>query len=103
MTDDSLQILEKVLTAKVPKWLKPTGVNFSQRNFIEGIDDLEGEGTALNTARSHPPIRWKTFKRVKRKLAEMEELHDWAENKESVEKINNLLDGLENALNSMGN
>lgn len=99
--------------SKIPKWLKATGKNFSQRQELE-IDALEEtarEGdydmTAKDTARSRPPYRWKTYKQVKRRLAEMEELHEWIEEKGKKEtetgetKVDEFLDGLEKSLNSM--
>lgn len=99
--------------SKIPKWLRATGKDFSQRQELE-IDALEEAArdgdydmTAKDTARSRPPYRWKTYKKVKRRLAEMEELHEWIEKKGKEEtktgetKVDGLLDALDSALNSM--
>lgn len=87
---------------KVPKWLQ--GPVSSGRGEMD-IDYLEGEGTALDTAPGRPPYRWKTAKRVKRRLAEMEELHEWIRKKADKDETqpNAFLDKLEKVLNDMVN
>lgn len=86
--------------SKIPKWLKVTGKDFSQREALE-IDSLEEDGTALNTAPSRPPYKFKVYKKVKRRLAEMEELHEWVEKKSEQSDLDDFIDNLESTLNSM--
>ena len=99
--------------SKVPKWLQTTGKDFSQRQELE-IDTLEAaakEGeyrmNAVDTVRKRPSYRQRTYKKVKRQLAEAEEFFEWIgkkgqkEEETGEQKIDNFLDGLENVLNSM--
>ena len=99
--------------SKVPKWLQTTGKDFSQRQELE-IDTLEAaakEGeyrmSAMDTVRKRPSYRQRTYKKVKRQLAEAEEFFEWIgkkgqkEEETGEQKIDNFLDGLENVLNSM--
>lgn len=86
--------------SKIPKWLKARGRSFSDRGHLE-IDDLEEDGTALDTVPNKPPYKWRTYKQVKRRIAEMEELHEWIEDKAEKENLDSFLDTLENTLNSM--
>lgn len=98
-------------THKVPKWLlrgnKPSLSERPVTQKLIELDALEGEGTAKDTAGGRPPFRMRTYKQVKRRLAEMEELHDWIDKKtekqEDLEgtKEGEFLDSLENTLNSM--
>ena len=107
--------LEKSIlqNSKVPKWLQTTGKDFSQRQELE-IDTLEAaakEGeyrmNAVDTVRKRPSYRQRTYKKVKRQLAEAEEFFEWIgkkgqkEEETGEQKIDNFLDGLENVLNSM--
>ena len=107
--------LEKSIlqNSKVPKWLQTTGKDFSQRQELE-IDTLEAaakEGeyrmSAMDTVRKRPSYRQRTYKKVKRQLAEAEEFFEWIgkkgqkEEETGEQKIDNFLDGLENVLNSM--
>lgn len=103
----NLDLVQNILqNSKIPKWLKPTGQDFSQRPELP-IDQVEEGGTALDTVRVKPSYRFRTYKKVKRKLKEMEELHEWIEEKGKKEvqtgetKVDDFLDGLENTLNSM--
>lgn len=99
--------------SKVPKWLQATGKDLSQRQELE-IDTLEAaakEGeyrmSAMDTVRKRPSYRQRTYKKVKRQLAEAEEFFEWIgkkgqkEEETGEQKIDNFLDGLENVLNSM--
>ena len=86
--------------SKIPKWLKARGKSFSDRGSLP-IDEVEGDGTALDTAPNRPPYKWRTYKQVKRRIAEMEELHDWIEKKAEATDLDSFLDTLENTLNSM--
>src|SRR5574344_104607 len=99
--------------SKIPKWLQATGKDFSQRQELE-IDTLEAaakEGeyrmSAMDTVRKRPSYRQRTYKKVKRQLAEAEEFFEWIgkkgqkEEETGEQKIDNFLDGLENVLNSM--
>ena len=99
--------------SKIPKWLQTTGKDFSQRQELE-IDTLEAaakEGeyrmSAMDTVRKRPSYRQRTYKKVKRQLAEAEEFFEWIgkkgqkEEETGEQKIDNFLDGLENVLNSM--
>ena len=85
---------------KIPKWLKgpvPKG-----RNELE-IDNVEdGEGTALDLLGGSSKI-YQNFKRAKRRLKEMEELHEWSEKKadKDPEGTGEFLEGMDRALNSM--
>ena len=107
--------LEKSIlqNSKVPKWLQTAGKDFSQRQELE-IDTLEAaakEGeyrmNAVDTVRKRPSYRQRTYKKVKRQLAEAEEFFEWIgkkgqkEEETGEQKIDNFLDGLENVLNSM--
>ena len=96
-----IDLVQSILqNSKIPKWLKATGKDFSQREALE-IDSLEEDGTALNTARNRPPYKFKVYKKVKRRLAEMEELHEWIEKKSEQSDLDDFLDNLESTLNSM--
>lgn len=92
--------------SKVPKWLRPTGTLPTGRPELP-IDQVEENGTALDTAHGRPSLRFRTYKKVKRRLAEMEELHEWIEKKGVKETttgethVDDFLDGLEKSLNSM--
>lgn len=99
--------------SKIPKWLQATGKDLSQRQELE-IDTLEAaakEGeyrmNAVDTVRKRPSYRQRTYKKVKRQLAEAEEFFEWIgkkgqkEEETGEQKIDNFLDGLENVLNSM--
>lgn len=98
-------------THKVPRWLQQgKSPSLSERPVTEKIlrlDSLEGEGTALDTVASRPPFRMRTYKQVKRRLAEMEELHEWirkkANNYEDLEGTpeGKFLDSLESTLNDI--
>lgn len=87
---------------KIPKWLQ--GPVSSGRGEME-IDSLEEDGTALDTAGKRPPYKWKTAKRLKRRIAEMEELHEWIRKKADKDETqpNAFLDKLENVLNDIVN
>lgn len=107
--------LEKSIlqNSKIPKWLKATGKNFSQRPELEldmkvaaaqeGSYDLN----ATDTTKGKPSYRFRAFKKAKRKIAEAEELYEWVERKGKKEvetgetKIDRFLEGLEKSLNNM--
>lgn len=98
-------------THKIPRWLQQgNSPSLSERPVTEKtlrLDALEGEGTALHTVTGRPPFRMRTYKQVKRRLAEMEELHEWiekkVENQEDLEgtEEGQFLDSLEQVLNDM--
>lgn len=85
---------------KIPRWLQ--GTVSPGRRELE-IDYIEGDGTAKNTTKGGVPFRWKVFKRTQRRIAEMEELHEWIEKKHenSSGSTEAYLDSLEKTLNSM--
>lgn len=100
--------------SKIPNWLKATGKDFNNRPetefdaAVEAAREGEFQLNAKDTAGGYrPTFRQKTYKRVKRRIAEMEELHEWIEKKGQKEvetgetKIDDFLDGLEESLNSM--
>lgn len=90
---------------KIPKWLEGApilpGRAETELDAIEAAAK-EGEGEVLiyDVAKHRPPHKWKTMKRVQRRIAEMEELHEFGEKKDGPE-VDNFLDGLEKAANSM--
>lgn len=111
--DFKQEIFSAILEAthKVPRWLQQgKSPSLSEKPVTEKIlhlESLEGEGTALDTVTGKPPFRMRTYKQVKRRLAEMEELHEWirkkADNYEDLEgtKEGEFLDSLEEVLNNM--
>lgn len=92
--------------SKIPRWLQATGKDFSQRPDLD-IDDSDGNADAKWIVGYKPSYREKAYKKAKRKIAEAEELHEWIEKKGKEEtktgetKVDDLLDGLDSALNSM--
>lgn len=85
---------------KIPKWLQ--GPVSSDRGELE-IDYIEEDGTALDTVLKKPSYKWKTMKKVRRRLAEMEELHEWIRKKADKDETgpNAFLDRLEGVLNDI--
>lgn len=82
------------LDSKVPKWLQgPPNLNID----TSAIDLLEGDGTAKDTARHRPPHKWKTYKKVKKRIKEVEELYDFGEKRVT----DTFLEKFVNTLNSM--
>lgn len=79
---------------KIPRWLEgPPNIKIDTSE----IDCLEGDGTAKDTARHRPPHKWKTHKKVKKKIKEVEELYDFGEKKVT----DRFLEGFVDTLNSM--
>lgn len=106
MTSPKLDLEKNILqNSKIPKWLKATGNNFHERQHLD-IDDVEEDGDVRSYGEK-PPFRWKIYKKVKKRIAEMEEMHEWIEKKGKKEletgetKVDNFLDHLDSALNSM--
>ena len=85
---------------KIPKWLQ--GPVPSGRGELD-IDCVEEDGTALDVVPKKPSYKWKTMKKVKRRLAEMEELHEWIRKKADKDETgpNAFLDRLEGVLNDI--
>lgn len=70
--EDRLTVAHK---PRVPDFLKPSDrirYSLSDRPPLE-IDNLDGDGTALNTVRKRPGHKTKIFKQTSRRLAEAEE------------------------------
>lgn len=91
--------------SKVPKWLQgpPPGRAFTELDKIEeAARDGEAEVLATDVARHRPSHRWKTYKKVNRRIAEMEEMHEWIRKKaeKNEDQASQYLDQLEEALNS---
>lgn len=106
MTSPKLDLEKNILqNSKIPKWLRATGNSFHDRKELD-IDLASGDADARWIV-NKPPHRWKVYKKVKRKIAEAEELHEWIEKKGKKEletgetKVDNFLDHLDSALNSM--
>lgn len=93
------------VSKKLPKWLQgaplPSGRSETELDAIEAAAK-EGEGEVLiqDVVRHRPPHKWKTMKKVQRRIAEMEELHEFGEKKDGPE-VDDFLDGLEKVANSM--
>lgn len=90
---------------KFPKWLRPgTGQipgGYPMTEKIARLLELDGDGTARDTATGKPSQKAVTYKKVRRRIAEMEELHEWIRKKKCIGKVDSFLDTLEGTLNDM--
>lgn len=94
--------------SKIPKWLQgpvPSGRPSTELDAIieEAQDDPEYQLDARIFAKPRPSDRWKAYKKVKRRIAEMEEMHEWIRKKadEDESEPNRFLDRLEEILNNL--
>ena len=67
---------------KVPRFLQvnPGDETVARRPHLH-IDEVEEKGTALDVVRGRPLFRTKVIKKLKRQLAELEELNAFVEKK----------------------
>lgn len=93
---------------KTPKWLQgpvPSGRPETELDSMieEAQDDPDYQLDARVFAKPHPSERWKAYKKVKRRITEMEEMHEWIRKKadEDETEPNRFLDRLEKVLNSL--
>lgn len=68
---------------KIPKWLLGGNYSLSERPPLR-IDELEEDGTALDTVSGRPSHKFKVYKRVKKKLAEAETWVKFIQDKKGI-------------------
>lgn len=69
----------------------------------EARDNPDYQLDARDFSKQRPSDRWRAYKKTKRRIAEMEEMHEWIRKKADSDETlpNQFLEGLENVLNSM--
>lgn len=70
---------------KLPRFLQPASFVVGNRPHLP-VDDLEGEGTALDTVHRRPGFIFKTYKKISKKVQEAEEWVDFIQKKQGIVK-----------------
>lgn len=65
---------------KVPKWFQNNSYSVSVRPHLK-IDELDGDGSVLDTVKRRPSQKFQTYKRAGKRLAEMEEWVEYIKSK----------------------